>query len=119
MIGSNSIGRTLVSGWNSFYYSWSPPLAQFIDTYDVVRPAFQVMLMPLIGTIHVTAYVYSILASVNLSVASVIAFLFASVLSTSIYIMIPILTLWTLYRKIHSIRAIKDIVRTFHVRGIL
>ena len=119
MIGSNSIGRTLVSGWNSFYYSWSPPLAQFIDTYDVVRPAFQVMLMPLIGTIHVTAYVYSILASVNLSVASVIAFLFASVLSTAIYIMIPILTLWTLYRKIHSIRATKDIVRTLRVRSIL
>ena len=28
MVGSNTLGKSIVSSWNSFYYSWSPPMRQ-------------------------------------------------------------------------------------------
>jgi len=99
MIGSNSIGRTLVGGWNSFYYSWSPHVARFIDSNNVVKPVFRVLLLPLAGTIHLTASIYSILASVNMAFASVIAFLFAAISSIAVYIMAPLLAFKAISRR--------------------
>ena len=99
MIGSNSIGRTLVDGWNSFYYSWSPHVAQFIDSNNVVKPVFRVLLLPLAGTIHLTASIYSILESVNVAFASVIAFLVAAFSSIGVYIMVPLFAFKAICRR--------------------
>jgi hypothetical protein len=90
IIGSNQIGRTLVDGWNTFYYSWSPPLAQLIAANDLSKPIFRILLLPLVGTVHLAAYTYTISATVNTTFASVIAFLFAAFSSTAIYIMMPL-----------------------------
>jgi len=99
MIGSNEVGRSIVNGWNTFYYSWSTPLAQLITTHSTLQPVFRVLLLPLVGTIHATADIYNLTAPVNLTFASIIAFLFAAIASTAIYIVAPLLTIQTVYRK--------------------
>lgn len=101
MIGSSEVGRLLVSGWNAFYYSWSPPIAQFIESHDAVKPIFRVLLLPLVGIIHATALIYPVFASVNSAFGSVVAFLFASVISTVSYVMMPIFAARKILR-IHS-----------------
>jgi len=99
MIGSNKVGQQLVNGWNVFYYLWSPPLAQFVDTHDVVKPIFKVLLLPLVGTIHLTAFTYTATAPLNTGFSSVIAFLFASISAIAVYIVFPLLVLRALCRR--------------------
>ncbi len=90
MIGSSQTGRTLVNGWNTFYYSWSPPLAQLIASNDALQSTFRVLLLPLVGIIHLTASIYTLTATVNTSFAAVIAFLSAAITSTAIYVVTPL-----------------------------
>jgi hypothetical protein len=99
LIGSNEVGRSIVNGWNTFYYSWSTPLAQLITTHSTLQPVFRVLLLPLVGTIHATASIYNLTSLVNLTFASMIAFLFAAIASTAIYIVAPLFTIKTMYRK--------------------
>jgi hypothetical protein len=99
MIGSNEVGRLLVNGWNTFYYLWSPPIAEFIHAHDVTKPLFRVLLLPLVGTIHLTAYTYTMSSPINSTFASVAAFLFAAVSSTTIYAVMPLLTLRAAYKR--------------------
>ncbi len=99
MIGSNEVGKAIVIGWNSFYYSWSPQVAQFIDTYGTTKPIFRVLLLPLVGTVHLTAVIYDTISIVNTSLASIVAFLIAALSSISIYIVCPLITIRLIYRK--------------------
>jgi hypothetical protein len=99
MIGSNEVGRSIVNGWNTFYYSWSTPLAQLITTHSTLQPVFRVLLLPLVGTIHATASIYNLTALVNLTLASIIAFLFAAIASTIAYILAPLFTIRAMCRK--------------------
>jgi hypothetical protein len=46
-----------------------------------------------------TAYTYSTFSVVNSALASVVAFLFAALLSTATYVLVPLLALRTLYSK--------------------
>jgi hypothetical protein len=99
MIGSNAVGRLLVNKWNVFYYSWSPPVAQFITTHSALQPVFRIILVPLIGTVHVTAYVYNTSVPVNATFASIIGFLFAVISSITIYLLIPLLAFQSIYER--------------------
>ena len=90
MIGSSEVGETLVAGWNIFYYSWSPPIAHLISSNNVLQKISQVLIIPLVAIIHLTAAIYSNAAHLNASIASLAAFLFASISSTTIYIIIPL-----------------------------
>jgi hypothetical protein len=87
-IGSTPTGRILRDAWNTFYYSWSPPVAEAISASPTLQATFRVLLLPLDGTIHVTAWVFTTLGSGDL--ASVIAFTVAAVLSISSYIALPL-----------------------------
>ncbi|MGB6681459.1 MAG: CFI-box-CTERM domain-containing protein, partial [Candidatus Bathyarchaeia archaeon] len=100
MIGSTTIGKSLINGWNTFYYSWSPPIAKSIAAHEPTQPLFQVLLLPLLGIIHVTAQIYALLATFNPSFASITAFTFAASCSTMTYIGFPSLTLLITYQKI-------------------
>lgn len=99
MIGSSRIGGLLVGGWNAFYYSWSPSVAEIITENSQVAPIFRFMLIPLVWTIHVTAFTYAVLACVDVSLASVISFLVAVSLSLLSYVIIPSLTLVYICRR--------------------
>ncbi|OGD52920.1 hypothetical protein A3K80_03080 [Candidatus Bathyarchaeota archaeon RBG_13_38_9] len=52
MIGSNEVGRILIVGWNNFYYSWSPTIAEIISNSEMLRSASNVLLVPLIAITH-------------------------------------------------------------------
>ena len=97
MIGSSQIGRTLVNGWNKFYYSWSPSIANFIAAHGPSQPVFRAFLLPLVGTIHLTASVYTVSASINAPFASVVAFLFAAISSITIYVLLPLFAFRSIY----------------------
>jgi len=99
MIGSNEVGKTLVTGWNTFYYSWSPPIAHMISSNIFLQKISKVLITPLVAIIHLTASIYSNIKFLNPSIASITAFLFASISSTTIYIVIPIYSLLVIHKK--------------------
>ena len=90
MIGSNEVGKILVIGWNAFYYSWSPPIAELISSNNELQKISQVLIIPLVAIIRLAAAIYSSIGSFNTSVASMVAFLFASTSSITVYIVMPI-----------------------------
>lgn len=94
LIGSNDIGKVLVKSWNTFYYSWSPPIARIIASSDQLRTISSILLTPLLGTMHVVALQYNLIAPVNQELASIMSFATAAILSTTIYIAFPI---WLTY----------------------
>jgi len=99
MIGSNQAGSLLVSAWNSFYYLWSPPIAHFIADHNILQPIFRILLLPLLGTIHLSAFIYGMFVGLNSTIASSITFLFAAVFSIIAYIVTPLLVLDYIFRK--------------------
>jgi hypothetical protein len=99
MIGSNEVGEMLVTVWNTFYYSWSPPIAHLISSNNVLQKISQGLIIPLVAIIHLTASIYFNIAHLNASVASITAFLFASISSITIYIVMPFYGLLSIYRK--------------------
>jgi hypothetical protein len=99
MIGSNEVGRMLVEGWNTFYYSWSPPVAECVASSESLQAIFRVSLLLFVAVVHSTACVYTAIASLNPSLASIIAFLFAGTTSTVIYAVMPLLLLQFIVKK--------------------
>jgi hypothetical protein len=99
MIGSNEVGRLLVNGWNTFYYSWSPPIAEFIGRSETSQTVFRILLMPLVLIIHSTACIYALIVFVSASLASVLSFLFAAVSSITVYAAAPVILLRFIHRK--------------------
>ena len=99
MIGSNKVGRTLVIGWNIFYYSWSPLMAGWIANSEVLQATFRILLIPLISIVHSTAFVYAAIASVNPVFASINAFIFAAILSIVVYIVVPAYAFVTIHKR--------------------
>ena len=95
LIGSNNVGKILVTGWNRFYYLWSPPIAYSISGSSQLRSTFTVLLLPLLGSMHIVAFVFESLATFSPELASVAGFLTAAVLATAVYIVMPVwLILW-------------------------
>ncbi|WP_455277213.1 prenyltransferase/squalene oxidase repeat-containing protein [[Eubacterium] cellulosolvens] len=99
MIGSNQVGTLLVSAWNDFYYLWSPPIAHFIANHNMLKPVFRILLLPLLGTIHLSAFIYGMSVGLNSTIASLMTFLFAAVFSIMAYVVTPLLVLNYMFRK--------------------
>jgi len=99
MIGSNKVGSVLVEGWNAFYYSWSPPVAAVIADSSFLKSVFTVLLLPLLEIMHVVAFQYNSISPVNLELASVSAFILAALLSTIVYVALPVGVIVVCYRK--------------------
>ena len=96
LIGSTPTGKILRDAFNAFYYSWSPPLAQAIAGNAGLQAIFRVLLLPLVGIIHVTAFVFTGLGSGDF--ASIVAFTVAAALSVTTYIAAPTLTVWEVHK---------------------
>jgi hypothetical protein len=97
LIGSTSTGQMLVNGWNTFYYLWSPALANEISHYELLRSVFSVLLLPILGIIHVTAVLFLAMTPLGREAASVVAFLCAATLSIGTYFGVPaflVLRIW-------------------------
>jgi len=98
MIGSTPTGKVLRDAFNTFYYSWSPPVAAAIAESSLLQALFRVLLLPLVGIIHVTAWLFTTLGSGEF--ASAIAFTVAAVLSTCTYIMLPAVGIVQAWRRV-------------------
>ncbi|MFC1505646.1 DUF2341 domain-containing protein [Thermoproteota archaeon] len=99
MIGSTPIGNILVSGFNTFYYSWSPPVAQWIAGSEGLRTTFRVLLLPISASVHSAELTYTTVSPFNPTMASVTAFLLAASIAIGAYIIAPIFAGLTIYRK--------------------
>jgi hypothetical protein len=102
MIGSNEVGKAIIIGWNSFYYSWSPPIAEAATNWKILGLAFRILLLPLVGVIHLTAFSYVGLASLNTALASSIAFPVVALCSVTLYFGCPALACWMVYKRIRK-----------------
>jgi hypothetical protein len=109
LIGSTPIGRGLVDGFNAFYYSWSPPLAERISESVLLRAVFRVLLLPLVGIVRVTALTFVGMATMtgNVDAASVVAFVAAATMTLAIYVGLPVLAVVKLERVISARRLLK------------
>jgi hypothetical protein len=99
-IGSNELGRILVTSWNTFYYSWSPTLSSLISNSETLQTLTRILLIPLIVIINFTAVVFSGIAFINLPLASVFAFYIGISLGLFAYFIIPTIILLIIFRKI-------------------
>lgn len=102
LIGSTPTGKMLVKAFNAFYYSWSPTLAGWIYGSASLQAIFQILLLPLVMIIHITALTFTAATSMvgNTETASIIAFLAAAVMTLSIYVGLPVTAAMKLRRAI-------------------
>ncbi len=91
MIGSSPTGKAIVYGWNAFYYSWSPPVAQSVSGSDGLKDTFKILLAPLLGEMHVVAATYNNWLWLNPDFAAVAAFSVAATLAICTYIVLPVI----------------------------
>jgi M6 family metalloprotease-like protein len=93
MIGSTRVGRELINGFNAFYYSWSPSLAQAVAPNSVLRAIFRALLLPLVWTVHVAEASFTVVSDLTGSadLASMTAFLVAACISLTWCAAVPIL----------------------------
>jgi sugar lactone lactonase YvrE len=89
LIGASPTGSVLVNAWNSFYYSWSPPVASAIADSGGLKTLSSALLAPLLGSMYVVAGVYDGIAWLSPDLAAVVSFMIAAALSISIYILLP------------------------------
>lgn len=110
LIGSNNLGQLLVTQWNSFYYSWSPPVAQAIAGSETAKNIFGALLTPLLGLMHLVSFQYNLLAPISLELASVVSFFTAAWLAIMIYIAFPV---WIIYSLVMKKSLLKQTLKRF------
>lgn len=93
LLGSSRTGAQLVSLWNTFYYSWSPTVAGFVSRSEPTRGTFRILLLPLIGVLHFTAFAFYTILNITGSadLGSLVAFTVAALLSITLYLLFPVL----------------------------
>jgi hypothetical protein len=108
LISSTPPGRTLVAAFNTFYYSWSPAVAELIAGNGLLRAVFRVLLLPVVGITHVTALLFMAMTLMTgrADVASVLAFLAAAIMTIAVYVALPIV----------AVAKSKRITRELHAR---
>lgn len=110
LIGSTPIGHQLVNAWNTFYYAWSPPLAQAISQSETAKALFRTLLTPLFYAMHPIAIQYQCLAWISPELAAINAFITAATIATTIYITLPAITIT------QTSKIIKKKWRTYHTQ---
>ena len=107
LISSTPSGRTLVGAFNMFYYSWSPPVAEWIAGNGVLMAVFRLLLLPLVGIVHVTALSFKAIALVTgqTDLASVLAFYAAAVMTITVYVALPIVVVAKSKQTIRALNA--------------
>jgi streptogramin lyase/uncharacterized membrane protein len=84
-----SAGSGFMIAFNSWYYSFSPAVASYIDTHGVERGAMKVLLYPAIGIMFVSSGVFTA-AGAFPELAAVLSGLLASLLLGAFYVGLPL-----------------------------
>ncbi len=86
LILSTQAGRGFYLAFDAFYYSWSTPVANFIEENPILKPVVKTLIYPLLGILKLTAWASSPLFGLSPELASVLAGLLASSLIGAIYV---------------------------------
>jgi hypothetical protein len=87
VVGSTPTGKILRDDFNNWYYSWSPPIAQYISDKPLLRAVFRVLLVPIDISVRVADLAFHAVGGGNFG--SILGFVFAAIISTLSYIVIP------------------------------
>ena len=87
LIGSTSIGRALRDGFLTWYYWWSPPIAQYMSDKPVLQAVFRVLLAPVSVSVRIADATFHGVGGGSLG--SLLGFTFAAVFSILSYIVVP------------------------------
>jgi len=79
-------GRQFYVAFDAFYYSWSTPVAKFIESNPVLKPVVKAILYPLLGILKLTALSTTPLFGANPEAAAVLAGFIASSLIGVVYV---------------------------------
>ena len=101
-------GSQFMTVFNTFYYSFSPDVADRIRGSDALRDVMKVALYPLVGVLQVSENIFSLL-SFNPELAVVTTGLFASALIAVIYLL-PLTLLINYFRKIPFLKPLFRVV---------
>jgi hypothetical protein len=92
-------GSQFFLGFNAWYYSFSPTVADFIATHPLVKSVMQVCLVPLLAIILLSQNLHAILGF-SPEIAAISVLLFGAVFYSLVYIFPPaFLAVWLAKRK--------------------
>ncbi len=107
---STFVGRSFMDAFNSFYYSWSPGVADSIREDDEAKAFTRGMIVPLLGVLSVSSSVY-ILLSFTPELGVTLTGFVASSLLGAIYLALPMFVLLRLVsRKMRGVIIRKGII---------
>ncbi|MBS7638102.1 carboxypeptidase regulatory-like domain-containing protein [Candidatus Bathyarchaeota archaeon] len=113
LILSTQAGRGFYVAFDAFYYSWSTPVANFIEENPILKPVVKALIYPLLGILKLTAWASSPIFGLSPELASVLAGLLASSLIGAIYVSPILLASSTLAEK--RGRGLKPSIKTLKI----
>ena len=78
-------GRRFYVAFDAFYYSWSPPVAQYISSHPWLKPPVRFLLYPLLTSLLLASYVSIPLVSLNAELGVYVAGTITSILIGILY----------------------------------
>jgi peptide/nickel transport system substrate-binding protein len=100
-------GSNFMDVFNSWYYSFSPYVAQYENSHATARALVKLALYPLLDILHLASSTYSLAAS-RPELAALMTGLVASTLIGLVYLALPMLAiLWVKRDKIHPKTKVK------------
>ena len=84
-IQNTTAGRTFLTTFNAWYYSWAPSIAYSAATSPYAYTAVQATVIPLLGILYTSYYSYTLVAPLSAEAAAITAGLVAASLIGVIY----------------------------------
>lgn len=112
-IYSSSAGTQFMFAFETWYYSFSPGVASYINHHSWMRGPMQVLLTPLLSILSVSKYGYAAF-SFNTEFGVIVAGLIASLLIGLVYIFPFVLSAQVVVRRFH-----RSVVNTTLVKSVL
>jgi hypothetical protein len=85
-IQNTTAGRTFLTTFNAWYYSWAPSVTYSAATNPYAYTAIQTTVVPLLGILYASYYTYGFVAPLNTEAAAITAGLVAASLIGLIYV---------------------------------
>jgi len=91
IIGSTPIGKILRDAFNTFYYSWSPPIAEYISDKPALQALFRILLIPISIAVRIADTTFHAAGAGN--TGSILGFTLAAIFTITTYIVLPALVI--------------------------
>lgn len=100
---STFAGSQFMAAFNAWYYSFSPSVASYLSNHGLARGIVKLILYPLIGILHLSASVYSVL-NFSPELGILMAWFTASSLTGVVYFSLPVMVLQTSVKRLRGLR---------------